>query len=348
MGSRTLAVAERGAAGASNSCWPPSEATNSPNPQDKKTSTSQNMMAAYFALSVLLFNSALALPQNFEDIDLASDQPDGEVVDINQADPQSNAIHVAHNIPKDSDITVVQTNPFNSSVHLSFQNPKNTPVTLKMKDAELTHVHVSQNVPQRSPMEVEIDGAKTCQIQIAQSVPIASPLTWNLVGDPDENQIEVRQNAGDEASPLTCSPECPQEEYVYDYAYADSDSGHGGAEENEIPEVAAAKPEKPSPRTEYQDYDDEPEYTEYETDVLENEYVYDNEIDEVDPTASVHDGFVSEDSLSEEEGGGGSGGSGDGFACPGGDLQTCVDVCPGQFGAKVYGACVLSCGRRCP
>ena len=26
----------------------------------------------------------------------------------------------------------------------------------------------------------------------------------------DENQIEVRQNAGDEASPLTCSPECPQ------------------------------------------------------------------------------------------------------------------------------------------
>ena len=45
----------------------------------KRTSTSQNMMAAYFALSVLLFNSVLALPQNFEDIDLASDQPDGEV-----------------------------------------------------------------------------------------------------------------------------------------------------------------------------------------------------------------------------------------------------------------------------
>merc|ERR1712242_385980 len=92
--------------------------TNNPIP-NRKISTSQNMMAAYFALSVLLFNSALALPQNFEDIDLASDQPDGEVVDINQADPQSNAIHVAHNIPKDSDITVVQTNPFNTSVHIS-------------------------------------------------------------------------------------------------------------------------------------------------------------------------------------------------------------------------------------
>ena len=109
--------------------------------------------------------------------------------------------------------------------------------------------------------------------------------------------------------------------------------------------AAAPKPVKPqpspSPRSEYQDYD-EPEYTEYEAD-LENEYIY-NEIDEIDPTASVHNGFDSEDSVSGE----GGSGSGEGFACPGGDLQTCVDVCPGQFGAKVYGACVLSCGRRCP
>merc|ERR1719180_298856 len=211
-----------------------------------------------------------------------------------------------------------------------------------------TNTNTDTNTTYNYKIQVEIDGAKTCQIQIAQSVPIASPLTWNLVGDPDENQIEVRQNAGDEASPLTCSPECPQEEYVYDYAYADSDSSHGGAEENEIPEAAAPKPKpqpNPSPRTEYQDYDDEPEYTEYETDVLYNEYVYDNEID---PTASVHDGFVPEEDSHSEGEEGGSGDSGDGFACPGGDLQTCVDVCPGQFGAKVYGACVLSCGRRCP
>ena len=33
---------------------------------------------------------------------------------------------------------------------------------------------------------------------------------------------------------------------------------------------------------------------------------------------------------------------------PGGDLQSCVDVCPGQFGAKVFGLCVGSCGKRCP
>ena len=40
------------------------------------------MMGPYFALTFLLFNSVLALPQNFEDIDLASDQPDGEVEEL--------------------------------------------------------------------------------------------------------------------------------------------------------------------------------------------------------------------------------------------------------------------------
>ena len=111
--------------------------------------------------------------------------------------------------------------------------------------------------------------------------------------------------------------------------------------ENEILEESPPtrpKPQEPvaspSPRSEYQDYD-EAEYAEYETN-LENEYVY-NEIDETEPTGG-HDGFITEDSEA----------SGEGFVCPGGDLQTCVDVCPGQFGANVYGACVLSCGRRCP
>ena len=34
--------------------------------------------------------------------------------------------------------------------------------------------------------------------------------------------------------------------------------------------------------------------------------------------------------------------------CPGGDLEACVDICPGEFGAKVFGFCVGSCGKRCP
>ena len=43
----------------------------------------------------------------------------------------------------------------------------------------------------------------------------------------ESNQYEVRQNAGDDNSPLTCDPECPQEEYVYDYQYAGSANSQG-------------------------------------------------------------------------------------------------------------------------
>ena len=43
----------------------------------------------------------------------------------------------------------------------------------------------------------------------------------------ESNQFEVRQNAGDDNSPLTCDPECPQEEYVYDYQYAGSANSQG-------------------------------------------------------------------------------------------------------------------------
>ena len=34
--------------------------------------------------------------------------------------------------------------------------------------------------------------------------------------------------------------------------------------------------------------------------------------------------------------------------CPGGDLEAWADVCPGEFGLKVFGICVGSCGKRCP
>merc|ERR1719278_2176613 len=114
---------------------------------------------------------------------------------------------------------------FNSTVHLSFQNPRNTPVKVKMKEAKISSLHVSQNIPQKSPMEVTMEAAADNQIHLSQSVPMSSPLTWKLTGDIESNQIEVSQNAADSASPLDCSPECPQEEYVYEYQYAGS-AGH--------------------------------------------------------------------------------------------------------------------------
>eukprot|EP00090_Calanus_glacialis_P020569 TRINITY_DN316_c0_g1_i1.p1 TRINITY_DN316_c0_g1~~TRINITY_DN316_c0_g1_i1.p1 ORF type:complete len:332 (-),score=107.70 TRINITY_DN316_c0_g1_i1:79-1074(-) len=33
--------------------------------------------------------------------------------------------------------------------------------------------------------------------------------------------------------------------------------------------------------------------------------------------------------------------------CPGDELQACIDVCPG-FSARVFGACVRGCAKRCP
>ncbi len=37
----------------------------------------------------------------------------------------------------------------------------------------------------------------------------------------------------------------------------------------------------------------------------------------------------------------------DAEACPGGDLDTCIDVCPG-FNKVAFGLCVAECGQRCP
>ena len=76
------------------------------------------------------------------------------------------------------------------------------------------------------------------------------------------------------------------------------------------------------------DYNDYTDYTNYEEDQTNTvsdyvDYSYDADDD------------VGEDVVVEG-------------VCPGGDLQTCVDVCPGQFGAKVFGLCVATCGRRCP
>ena len=57
--------------------------------------------------SVILVLMVMAAPllvagvePNYEDLDLVVDQARDEKVDINQEDPHSNNIHVAHNNPK--------------------------------------------------------------------------------------------------------------------------------------------------------------------------------------------------------------------------------------------------------
>jgi len=310
------------------------------------------------------------------------DQAQGEVVAVEQADPHSNNIHVAHNNPRDSDIQITQTNPFNTTihislnvgtgcksvvrltnarnvqlhlsyngmgnseaeveitgafnttVHLSFQNPRNTPVKVTMNDASISSLHVSQNIPQNSPMEVTMESAENNQVHLSQSVPMSSPLTWKLTGDVESNQIEVSQNAADKNSPLDCNPECPQEEYVYDYQYAGGDTaghGGGGVEDNVIEDDfeydAVEVEQKAEPAAAV------PEYVEYDYEAGDEYSVYAEEVEDTVQDNTVQDG----DSTAAVGG-----------ACPGGDLESCVDVCPGQYGARVFGLCVGSCGRRCP
>lgn len=139
-----------------------------------------------------------------------------------------------------------------------------------------------------------------------------------------------------------------QEEYVYDYQYADSGHNQDKLEDNLIeddfeddilPPVNNPVYDYPEEETVYEDVDNTVEdieytvesedYAEYSNDVSVNEnedYSYD-----VD--------YTDEDINAVEE---------VNSACPGGDLESCVDVCPGQYGAKVFGLCVGSCGRRCP
>ena len=61
------------------------------------------------------------------------------LVDINQDEPQSNAIHVAHNIPTGSDIKIVQTRPYNTSVHISLNIAKDCKVGLSWNKNDMNY-----------------------------------------------------------------------------------------------------------------------------------------------------------------------------------------------------------------
>ena len=89
--------------------------------------------------------------------------------------------------------------------------------------------------------------------------------------------------------------------------------------------------------SDYQQYNTLEEEEEYNT-VNDYDYDYTKQASDVAVTGADEDVVA----------GGGGGGGGGGAVCPGGDLYTCIDVCPGQFGARVFGLCVATCGRRCP
>merc|ERR1711935_285288 len=227
------------------------------------------------------------------------------------------------------------------------------------------------------------------------------------------------QNAADEASELTCVPDCPQEEYVYDYQYSDNGGDKGGhSKPKPAPKPAAPKPKPTPPQAtaapkplgpptyiddsygstnydEYDEYDQGNDQYDQET-VLFNDYDYEVNSDdqtqqqqgetdyayEEEPVVDVvvdyeypeqaSDDYAQVDTLpsdkysdyeydyeepaivtvpepapaptaapapapAEDKATQG---------CPGGDLETCIDVCPG-FNKVAFGLCVAECGKRC-
>ena len=135
----------------------------------------------------------------------------------------------------------------------------------------------------------------------------------------ESNQISVSQTAGDDNSPLVCTPECPQEEYVYDYQYADS--AHDDAQDISNNKIA----DKELPRRQE----------------IEPQQAFQRNFDyrQQQPQAADNSDYSVNQQGQEDDGE---------EWCPGGDLEACVDVCPGEFGARVFGFCVQTCGRRCP
>ena len=124
-----------------------------------------------------------------------------------------------------------------------------------------------------------------------------------------------------------------------------------------VPVDPVPLPDYPEENNDISDYTtDYQEYSDYNTVEVEEDSDYNtveedsdyNAVADYDYTDHASDVAVTEGDGDVDGDVSGGGGGGGGVVCPGGDLYTCIDVCPGQFGARVFGLCVATCGRRCP
>ena len=199
-----------------------------------------------------------------------------------------------------------------------------------MDNAKQGFLHVSQNIPNNSPMEVTMKQPMNSQIHVSQAVPMSSSLTWKLDGDATVNQVHVSQNAADNNSALDCSPACPQKE---------------GGEENGESGGSARKPssgnkrnKKPSQRKQAKGGKQKGQDRPRRQNGKKN-------------NKGRNGNIGSKNNLRKKTRGGGKnsapGTKGKPNGCVGGSLNSCVEGCPGKFGARVFGACVKSCNKRC-
>ena len=80
-----------------------------------------------------------------------------------------------------------------------------------MDNAKDGVLHVSQNIPTRSDLTVSMKRPTSVQVHVSAVGPRFSSLSWQLEGDPEENEIDVGQKTPDKNSRLNCKPSCREE-----------------------------------------------------------------------------------------------------------------------------------------
>ena len=160
-------------------------------------------------------------------------------------------------------------------------------------------------------------------------------------------QIHVSQNAADNNSPLSCTPDCPQDE-----AGDDDDGGSSNVPEVRRPAPASSRNRgssggsrrKPSGKRNQSSSRNKVQSSRRKSQGSRKQN-----------TRKKPGNSGSKRNKSRKAGGSGRSKVsasdrkklGNNSGCPGSTLEKCVEFCPGKFGPKVYGACVKTCGKRC-
>ena len=214
-----------------------------------------------------------------------------------------------------------------------------------------------------------------------QSAPKSSPLTFGIDGDASSNQWEVSQNAADESSTLTCTPDCPQQEYVEeenDYNdeannvdnndnnsndnnnnSQDVEQNYGSSNadiENDNIDNNSNSNDNNNHSNDHTDntsnnnsQDVDENYGSSNADIgNENVNETDNEVSAYSESSNVqHDDQY--DHAAEESGSNQNHLEPETSVkkCPGGNIDECINVCP-YSPALAFKYCVAECGKRCP
>ena len=185
--------------------------------------------------------------------------------------------------------------------------------------------------------------------KLFQSAPKSSPLTFTLDGDASINQWEVSQNAADDKSPLSCTPDCPQVEYVEEENDFNSEDNTNNSNEdnnvvqngNEETNFNAEQDQKTSflpLESNSQSFDSMSSQTQVDQGVDQGDEDFEQaDLQNEAEHQQQHQQTFSSDTFA----------SINSKSCPGANIDDCIEVCPASP-PLAFKYCVAECGKRCP